>query len=171
MKRNRSSEAHLNLHADGRPPDNSAGFTLAELVVTVSIMAVLAAVAIPQFSGLTNRTQAQRNISNIHVVREAFMKYYFRQHMRGNPHFPDPPRANNNLMSEAWANSPIPSNPIETPGSLFSEGKVPLNSNGFAFYYDVTVSIDTMGVPIPTMILKDVDPDSPTYGVEFSFSL
>lgn len=150
---------------------HSRGFTLAELVVTVTIVGVLAAVAIPKFSDLTSRTQAERNIANIHVIREAFMQYYFKQHMKGNPHFPDPPGGNDNLMSDDWANLPIPSNLIETPASLFSDRKVPLNSNHFPFYYDVTVSIDTTGVPIPTMILKDVDPDSPTYDVEFSFSL
>lgn len=148
-------EALLSLmEVDMNRERKSKGFTLAELVVTVAILGVLTAVAVPKFSNLTSRTQAERNIGNIHVIREAFMQYYFKQHMKGNPHFPDPPGGDDHLMSEGWASTPIPSNPIETPASLFSDGKVPVNSNGYAFYYDVSVSVDTLGVPIPTMILR-----------------
>ncbi|MEE9166599.1 MAG: type II secretion system protein [Candidatus Neomarinimicrobiota bacterium] len=152
---------------------NSSGFTLAELVITVTILGILAAVALPKFSDLTERTQTERNIGNIHVIREAFMQYYFKQHMKGNPHFPDPPGGVDNLMTEEWASLPIPSNLTEvvTPASLFSDGKVPLNSNQSPFSYYVTVSTNTNGVPLHTMTLGDPDPDSPTYDVEFSFSL
>ena len=145
------------------------GFTLSELAVTVGIMGVLAAVAIPVFSGITEQAHGERNIANIQIIRESFFKYYFRQHILGNPHFPHPPE--DGLMDDEWANTPIPPDSVHTPASLFSDRKVPMNSLGNPFFYDVTFTFDEDSVATPTIFLKDTDEDSHTFGAEFSFSL
>jgi len=85
------------------------GFTLNELVVAISIMGVLASVAVPRLSSVQSQTQKDINIANINVIRETFFHYYYRQHMVGNPHFPPSSTDSDRLMDDEWTNSPIDS--------------------------------------------------------------
>lgn len=147
------------------------GFSLAELTVTVALMGALAAVALPKFSALTERSQEEVNTSKVEAIRETFFQYYFQQHMIGNPHFPDPP--SNNLMDVSWADAPIPSNTNttpKTPGSLFSDGKIPNNSRGNPFWYDVTIVTDSQGITTYTMVIKDTDSGSPTFNKVWTYN-
>ena len=47
---------------------NKKGFTLAELLIVVAIIAVLVAIAIPVFSGAVNRAHAAKDIANVRSI-------------------------------------------------------------------------------------------------------
>ena len=79
---------------------SSAGFTLAELVISIVLVGILVATSIPTFNNLTNRTQKQVNLSNMETIKNTFMQYYYVNHMRGNPHFP--PEPENGLMDSTY---------------------------------------------------------------------
>jgi len=148
------------------------GFTLNELVVTISILGVLASTAVPRLSSVQNQTQKDINVTNINIIRETFFHYYYRQHMAGNPHFPPSPIDEDHLMNEAWANTPIDSTISSlAPKDLFSTAKVPLNSQNMPFYYETLYELDQDGFMKHTIILKDIDPESPSYDLEFSYTI
>ena len=151
---------------------NKKGFTLNELVVAVSIMGILASVAIPRLSAVQYQTQKDTNIANMNVIRETFFHYFYRQHMAGNPHFPPNPTNTDHLMDEEWANAPMDSSlsPL-APKDLFSTGHVPLNSQENPFYYETIYDFDVDGSMKFTIILKDIDIDSPSYDLSFSYSI
>ena len=148
------------------------GFTLNELVVTVSILGILASTAIPRLSNVQSQTQKDINITNINVIRETFFHYYYRQHMAGNPHFPPSPIDEDHLMDEEWANTAMDATISSlAPKDLFSTSKVPLNSQNMPFYYETLYELDQDGFMKHTIILKDIDPDSPSYDLEFSYTI
>jgi len=95
------------------------GFTLNELVVTISLLGILASTAIPRLSSVQSQTQKDINVTNINVIRETFFHYYYRQHMAGNPHFPPSPIGGDHLMDEAWANTPIDSTDLKLGSKRF----------------------------------------------------
>lgn len=148
------------------------GFTLNELVVTVSILGILASTAIPRLSSVQSQTQKDINVTNINVIRETFFHYYYRQHMAGNPHFPPSPIDEDHLMDEEWANTAMDATISSlAPKDLFSTSKVPLNSQNMPFYYETLYELDQDGFMRHTIILKDIDPDSPSYDLEFSYTI
>ncbi len=51
-------------------------FTLIELMVVVAIIGLLAAIAIPQFSDLINKSRAGATLGNLGAVRSALHIYY-----------------------------------------------------------------------------------------------
>jgi type IV pilus assembly protein PilA len=72
--------------AMGRERERQAGFTLIELLVVVSIVAVLAAIAIPQFTGRQAKAFDARVISdakNAALAQEAYFSD-FSEYMTGN---------------------------------------------------------------------------------------
>ena len=54
---------------------NRKGFTLAELLIVVAIIAVLVAIAVPLFVGSLNKAQQARDDANIRAVRGAAVVY------------------------------------------------------------------------------------------------
>ena len=50
---------------------NRKGFTLAELLIVVAIIAVLVAIAVPLFVGALGKAQEARDNANIRAVRSA----------------------------------------------------------------------------------------------------
>ena len=48
------------------------GFTLAELLIVIAIIAILTAIAVPQFSKYLERAREARDLANIMAVYEAF---------------------------------------------------------------------------------------------------
>ena len=70
---------------------NSAGFTLVELIVTIVLVGILVGTAVPTFNRMVNETQSQTNISNMVIIKNVFMQYYYDNHIAGNPHFPQLP--------------------------------------------------------------------------------
>ena len=55
---------------------NSAGFTLVELIVTITLVGILVGSLVPTFNSLTNRTQKQVNLANMETIKNTFMQYY-----------------------------------------------------------------------------------------------
>ena len=55
---------------------NRRGFTLVELMVTVTIVGILANMALPAVSGLRRRAEAARIIADITTVRSAALDHY-----------------------------------------------------------------------------------------------
>ena len=75
-------------------------------------------------------------------------------------------------MDEAWVNTPIDSTISSlAPKDLFSTDKVPLNSQNMPFYYEALYELDQDGFMKHTIILKDIDPDSPSYDLAFSYTI
>src|SRR5574344_1470925 len=70
------------------------GFTLFELLVSISIIAVMTAVAVVSFGGLNKKTRDQRRISDVEKVRVALESY-----KQINNFYPDSTNAQNLLIS------------------------------------------------------------------------
>ena len=132
---------------------NSAGFTLAELVVTIVLVGILLGTAIPTFSNTINETQIQVNISNMGIIKDTFMQYYYDNHMSGNPHFPQTPI--DSLMGDTYRQTQLEDG--RTPDDLFS-GDLPYNTNNnpYIYYWDNDSTTKRI-------IIKDNDSDSPSY--------
>ena len=60
---------------------NSNGFTLIELVVTIALVGILLGTAIPTFHRVVAETQSQVNISNMEIIKDTFLQYYYDNHM------------------------------------------------------------------------------------------
>ena len=140
--------------------NNSAGFTLAELVVTIVLVGILAAAAIPTFNNVIKSTQLRTNVSNMETIKNTFMRYNQVNHMDGNPHFPTLPE--NNQLDSEYKDLVLPDG--RTPDNLFS-GKdgLPYNSNGNPYNYYQENDTSSTGFITQRIIIKDMDTDSPSY--------
>jgi len=132
---------------------SSAGFTLVELVVTIVLVGILLGTAIPTFSNTINETQIQVNKSNMGIIKNTFMQYYYDNHMSGNPHFPQTPI--DSLMGSTYRQTELEDG--RTPDMLFS-GDLPYNTNNkpYIYYWDNDSTTKRI-------IIKDNDLDSPSY--------
>ena len=136
---------------------NSNGFTLIELVVTIALVGILVGSVIPTFFSTVNQTQSSVNISNMTIIKQSFMQYYYDNHMSGNPHFPQLPQ--DSLMDATYRQTILGDG--RTPDMLFS-GDLPYNTNQnpYIYYWEH----DTLNGHITKrIIIKDTDPDSPSY--------
>ena len=136
---------------------NSNGFTLIELVVTIALVGILVGSVIPTFFSTVNQTQTQVNISNMVIIKQSFMQYYYDNHMGGNPRFPQLPE--NGLMDSTYRQITLEDG--RTPDMLFS-GDLPYNTNQkpYTYYWES----DTInGYITNRIIIKDNDIDSPSY--------
>jgi len=136
--------------------NNSAGFTLAELVVTIVLVGIIAATAIPTFNNVVVSAQLQINLSNMEIIKNAFVRYYYTTQMN----FPTVPE--NNQLDSEYKDLVLPDG--RTPDNLFS-GKdgLPYNSNGnpYSYYYESDTS-ETQFIT-QRITIKDMDLDSPSY--------
>ena len=132
---------------------NSAGFTLVELVVTIVLVGILLGTAIPTFYRTINETQSQVNISNMGIIKDTFMQYYYDNHMSGNPHYPQTPT--DSLMNSTYRQTQLQDG--RTPDMLFS-GDLPYNTNNkpYNYYWDDDSTTKRI-------VIKDNDSDSPSY--------
>ena len=137
--------------------NNSAGFTLVELIVTIVLVGILVGSAIPTFNNVINKTQKQVNISNMETIKNTFMQYFYENHMTGNPHFP--PEPENGLMDSTYREIQLQNG--RTPDHLFN-GDLPYNTNNnpYNYYWDDDTS--EYGFITKRIIIKDTDPDSPS---------
>ena len=136
--------------------NNSAGFTLAELVVTIVLVGIIAATAIPTFNNVMVSAQLQINLSNMETIKNAFVRYYYTTQMN----FPIVPE-NNQLDSEY---KDLVLSDGRTPDNLFS-GKdgLPYNSNGNPYNYYQENDTSSTGLVTRRITIKDMDEDSPSY--------
>ena len=137
--------------------NNSAGFTLVELIVTIVLVGILVGSAIPTFNNVINKTQKQVNISNMETIKNTFMQYFYENHMTGNPHFP--PEPENGLMDSTYREIQLQNG--RTPDHLFN-GDLPYNTNNnpYNYYWDDDTS--EYGFITKRIIIKDIDSDSPS---------
>ena len=136
---------------------DSKGFTLIELVVTIALVGILVGSVIPTFHRAVNETQISVNISNMTIIKQSFMQYYYDNHMSGNPHFPQLPQ--DSLMNSTYRQTILEDG--RTPDMLFS-GNLPYNTNQKPYFY--YWESDTLnGYITNRIVIKDVDPDSPSY--------
>ena len=132
---------------------NSNGFTLIELVVTIALVGILLGTTIPTFYRVVNETQEQVNLSNMLIIKNTFMQYYYDNHMAGNPHFPQVPT--DSLLNDSYRQITLEDG--RTPDMLFS-GDLPYNTNNkpYIYYWDNDSTTKKI-------IIKDNDSDSPSY--------
>jgi len=136
---------------------NSSGFTLIELVVTIALVGILVGSVIPTFFSTVNQTQLSVNVSNMVIIKQSFMQYYYDNHMGGNPHFPQLPQ--DSLMDNTYRQTTLEDG--RTPDMLFS-GDLPYNTNQkpYIYYWES----DTLNGHITNrIVIQDTDPDSPSY--------
>ena len=136
---------------------NSNGFTLIELVVTIALVGILVGSVIPTFHRAVNETQSSVNISNMVIIKNTFLQYYYDNHMSGDPHFPQLPE--NSLLDSTYRKLELGDG--RTPDMLFS-GDLPYNTNQkpYTYYWD---NDTTNGHITQRIVIKDIDPDSPSY--------
>tara|TARA_B100000073_G_scaffold310489_1_gene282925 strand:+ start:67 stop:513 length:447 start_codon:yes stop_codon:yes gene_type:complete len=138
--------------------NSNAGFTLAELVVSIVLVGIVMSVAIPTYSNLTNQAQREINLANMSIIKDTFLRYYQETHMKGNPQLPTEPE--NNLLDEEYRQIVLSDG--RTPNYLFS-GDLPLNTNNNAFHYEILSDTSEQGYITKLFIISDVDEDSPSY--------
>ena len=136
---------------------NSAGYTLAELVVTIAIVGILTFSAIPTFSAVIFDTQAQINLSNMEIIKNTFVRYYYNTHMNGDPDFPIEPE--NGMLDSTYRETVLSDG--RTPDDLFN-GDLPYNSNNKPFRYYRDDDTSATGFITRRIVIKDVDLDSPS---------
>ena len=136
---------------------DSKGFTLIELVVTIALVGILVGSVIPTFHRAVNETQISVNISNMTIIKQSFMQYYYDNHMSGNPHFPQLPQ--DSLLDATYRQTVLEDG--RTPDMLFS-GDLPYNTNQkpYIYYWES----DTLnGYITNRIVIQDTDLDSPSY--------
>ena len=138
--------------------NNSAGFTLVELIITITLVGILVGSTIPTFSNVINTTQKQVNISNMETIKNTFMQYFYVTHMEGNPRFP--PEPENGLLDSTFREIILEDG--RTPDNLFS-GDLPYNSNENPYTYYRDNDTTEFGHITKRIIIKDIDSDSPSY--------
>ena len=132
-----------------------------ELVIVLAIMGILAVTVIPMYSKLQSKAQFNRNESNMQIIQEAFVNYYYYTYSIGTPHYPPSP---DSLMTDEWCDTPMdPTINLQTPNELFGTGSVPKNSNNIPFMYKSWIDTEIDGRQKRKILIKDTDPDSPSY--------
>ena len=140
---------------------SNSGVTMVELVIVLAIMGILAVTIIPMYSKLQAKTQRARNKSNMMIIQEAFVNYYYTMYASGTPQYPPPP---DSLMTDEWCETPMDSTiNLQTPNELFGTGSVPKNSNNLPFMYQSWIDTESDGRQKRKILIKDTDPDSPSH--------
>ena len=135
--------------------NNSAGFTLVELVITIVLVGILAFTTIPTYNLLVNNTQSQINISNMHIIRDTFIQYHYDSKLDGFPAEPE-----NSLLDSTYRETILSDG--RTPDDLFS-GDMPYNTNNNPYTYYIESDTNEAGWITIRMVIQDNDPDSPSY--------
>jgi len=142
---------------------------MVELVIVLAIMGILAVTVIPMYSKLQAKTQRARNKSNMMIIQEAFVNYYYTMYASGTPQYPPPP---DSLMTDEWCETPMDSTiNLQTPNELFGTGSVPKNSNNLPFMYQSWIDTESDGRQKRKILIKDTDPDSPSHDEFLLFTI
>ena len=135
--------------------NNSAGFTLVELVITIVLVGILAITTIPTSNLLLNNSQSQINISNMHIIRDTFIQYHYDSELDGFPTEPE-----HSLLDSTYRETILSDG--RTPDMLFS-GDLPYNTNNNPYTYYIENDTSEHVWVTNRMIVTDLDPDSPSY--------
>src|SRR5882757_5585153 len=65
------------------PPLNQKGFTLVEIMIVVAIIALLAAIAVPNFLRARKRSQATRILDDLRIIDSAIDQYAIENNKSG----------------------------------------------------------------------------------------
>ena len=142
---------------------------MVELVIVLAIMGILAVTIIPMYSKLQAKTQRARNKSNMMIIQEAFVNYYYTMYASGTPQYPPSP---DSLMTDEWCETPMDSTiNLQTPNELFGTGSVPKNSNNLPFMYQSWIDTESDGRQKRRILIKDTDPDSPSHDEFLLFTI
>ena len=149
------------------------GFTMMEFVVTIAIIGTLISVALPSYHSTNLLVREKTSIASMNLIRETFFQYFYRMHVKGDPHFPLTPTNSDTLMTESWGNAPINVNiSLITPADLFSDGKVPTNANNNPFKYKTWEEvIESTGEIRYFIEISDEDTESAAFGKSFTHSI
>ncbi len=162
-------------HQHNTKARSTAGFTMMELVVTISLMGILMSFAVPAYRGVTERIQGKRNVANMQTIREQFFHYFYEMHQQSGriAHFPPAPTNETSVMDDEWSSTPMDSilSP-RAPKHLFSTFKVPKNSNNNPFKYETwRDTLEVNGEVVRYLKLEDIDETSPSHGKSFTYSI
>ena len=141
---------------------SNSGVTMVELVIVLAIMGILAVTVIPMYSQMQAKAQFTRNKTNMEAISGAFRDHFYYTYSIGTPAVPTPP---DSLMTDDWCNTPMDSSAnYKTPNDLFGTGEVPKNSNNNPFVYRSWIETESDGRQNRIIMIKDTDPDSPSFG-------
>ena len=149
------------------------GFTMMEFVVTIAIIGTLISVALPSYHSTNLLVREKTSIASMNLIKEAFFQYFYRMHIKGDPHFPFTPTNDDNLMDESWCTAPINEDISGiTPEDLFSDGKVPTNANNNPFTYRTwQETAESTGEIRHFIEITDNDTESAAFGKSFTHSI
>lgn len=125
---------------------NKKGFTLAELLVVVAIIAILVAVSIPIFTGKLNQARVNTDIANVRAAKAAAVTEYLNDEKQTNMYYD----AKNGVMKDS-KNDITPYN--EATASQDDTGTVAANNDGRA---------DKKTCIVKIVITTGSDPTKPT---------
>lgn len=123
------------------------GFTLVELVVVLVVLAALAGILLPQFSGVVNRTHTATSATNLSELGKAFALYNVKT-LRGYPDKYEGLVTSSGIAPTAVATSgasTLPFDPLDTSlvtvAAPTATQVASLNRNGITSYYPMRDSI------------------------------
>jgi prepilin-type N-terminal cleavage/methylation domain-containing protein len=120
---------------------NSRGFTLMELIVTVSILAVLTAIAVPAFSESQIEAKAKMSQSNMLNIKQALINHFY-QSIIDRYKGEYPPAPTDNKMTADWANTTTLYNG-RTVVELFSGKRIAYNPYNHPYLYEILPKTST----------------------------
>ncbi len=118
-----------------REGKTSRGFTLLEVIVTISIVGILAAVVTPTYLETQNEAKLIMSETNISNIKQAFVNLYLQGFIeRKGDVWPDEPT--DNKMTYDWANSTTVYDG-RTVSQLFNGSKIIYNPYDHPYLYTI----------------------------------
>jgi len=117
------------------------GFTLLELVVTISIIAVLAGIAVPTYLNTQSKAKARVSLTNLMQIKQAFINHFYSSILDHQPQ-EFPPEPADNEMTVEWAKNTILYNG-NSVAQLFSGGKIAINPYDNPYLYYILSATET----------------------------
>ena len=111
------------------------GFTIFELIITLSIIAVLSAVVFPTYMDKLAQAKGKVSQANMLQIKQAFVNHLYNSVLAR--HITEiPPEPEDNQMTIEWSNSATLFNG-RTMAELFSDGKMIYNPYGNPYLYEI----------------------------------
>ena len=119
----------------------SRGFTLLEMVITVSIMGILAAVVTPTYLNIQMEAKRVTSESNISQLKQGLINLYL-EGLFADESDVWPSEPTDNQMTHSWANSTVLYNG-RTVNELYSGSQIIYNPDGNPFLYYLLPATET----------------------------